>query len=134
MTLSLRRALIAGAALLALAAAAPAADAKSFKWANDGDANSMDPYARNETFLLSFTQNIYDPLIRRDANLRLESALLDTALQLLQHVAAHRRGRKVRKVRNVRRRRRRNPHPLRHRPMAAAVAVAVAETHRRPKC
>ena len=75
MTLSLRRALIAGAALLALAAAAPAADAKSFKWANDGDANSMDPYARNETFLLSFTQNIYDPLIRRDGDLRLEPAL-----------------------------------------------------------
>jgi peptide/nickel transport system substrate-binding protein len=71
---TLRRALIAGVALLALAASAPA-DAKSFRWANDGDANSMDPYARNETFLLSFTQNLYDPLIRRDANLRLEPAL-----------------------------------------------------------
>ena len=75
MTISLRRAMIAGAALLALAAAAPAAEARSFRWANDGDANSMDPYARNEIFLLSFVQNIYDPLIRRDANLRLEPAL-----------------------------------------------------------
>jgi len=71
---SLRRALVAGAALVALACAAPA-DARSFRWANDGDVNSMDPYARNETFLLSFTQNIYDPLIRRDAKLRLEPAL-----------------------------------------------------------
>ena len=68
---------LARAALVAasLAAFAPIADAKVFKWANDGDANSMDPYARNETFLLSFTQNIYDSLIRRDANLRLEPSL-----------------------------------------------------------
>jgi peptide/nickel transport system substrate-binding protein len=51
------------------------ADAKPFRWANDGDVNSMDPYARNETFLLSFLSNIYEPLIRRDATLRLEPAL-----------------------------------------------------------
>ena len=75
MTTCLRRVLIAGAALLALAAAAPEASAKSFRWANDGDANSMDPYARNETFLLTFTQNLYDPLVRRDPKLRLEPAL-----------------------------------------------------------
>lgn len=75
MTTCLRRALIAGAALLALAAATPEASAKSFRWANDGDANSMDPYARNETFLLTFTQNLYDPLVRRDPKLRLEPAL-----------------------------------------------------------
>ena len=58
-----------------LAAPAAAADAKTFKWANDGDVNSMDPYARNETFLLSFMLNVYEPLIRRDAQLRLEPAL-----------------------------------------------------------
>ena len=61
-------------ALVALASAVPA-EARSFRWANDGDVNSMDPYARNETFLLTFVQNIYDPLIRRDAKLRLEPAL-----------------------------------------------------------
>ena len=33
------------------------------------------PYARQETFLLTFTQNIYDPLIRRDKDLKLEPAL-----------------------------------------------------------
>ncbi len=74
MITSLRRALVAGAALVALASAVPA-EARSFRWANDGDVNSMDPYARNETFLLTFVQNIYDPLIRRDAKLRLEPAL-----------------------------------------------------------
>ena len=52
-------------------------DAASFRWANDGDANSMDPYARNETFLLTFTQNLYDPLVRRDRNLKVEPALAE---------------------------------------------------------
>ncbi len=51
------------------------AQGKVFKWANDGDVNSMDPYARNETFLLSFLQNIYEPLIRRDGAMKMEPAL-----------------------------------------------------------
>jgi ABC-type dipeptide transport system, periplasmic component len=66
-------------ALTALACASlaftPAADAKTFKWANSGDVSSMDPYARQETFLLTFTANIYDPLVRRDKDLKLEPAL-----------------------------------------------------------
>jgi len=65
-------------ALSALACAALVAgpvEAKTFKWANSGDVSSMDPYARQETFLLTFTQNIYDPLVRRDKNLKLEPAL-----------------------------------------------------------
>ena len=48
------------------------ASAATFKWANDGDANSMDPYTRSETFLLTFTQNLYDPLVRRDRSLKVE--------------------------------------------------------------
>lgn len=34
---------------LALATAAPG-QAATLRWANDGDANSMDPYTRQETF------------------------------------------------------------------------------------
>ncbi len=64
------RAALLGAILLA----APAHSA-SFRWANDGDANSMDPYTRSETFLLTFAQNFYDPLVRRDRNLKVEPAL-----------------------------------------------------------
>ncbi|MCX7684902.1 MAG: ABC transporter substrate-binding protein [Acetobacteraceae bacterium] len=60
---------------LLLASTALGAEANTFRWANDGDVNSMDPYARNETFLLSFMANIYEPLIRRDRNLRIEPAL-----------------------------------------------------------
>jgi peptide/nickel transport system substrate-binding protein len=52
-----------------------AAHANTFRWANDGDVNSMDPYARNETFLLSFMANIYEPLVRRNRQLQVEPAL-----------------------------------------------------------
>ena len=70
---SLRAALLAGAVLVT----SLPAGAASLRWANDGDANSMDPYTRNETFLLTFTQNIYDPLVRRDRSLKVEAALAE---------------------------------------------------------
>ncbi len=54
------------------------ASAATFRWANDGDANSMDPYTRSETFLLTFTQSFYDPLVRRDAKLAVEPALAES--------------------------------------------------------
>jgi peptide/nickel transport system substrate-binding protein len=69
----MRRLLLAGAAALLLGTGA--ASASTFRWANDGDVNSMDPYARNETFLLSFTANIYEPLVRRNRELKVEPAL-----------------------------------------------------------
>ncbi len=61
-----------------LPAAGLPARAANFTFANDGDANSMDPYIRSETFLLTFTQNFYDPLVRRDRNLKLEPALAES--------------------------------------------------------
>jgi len=75
MNFSLRHCFALAAVACAGLAVTPAADAKTFKWANSGDVSSMDPYARQETFLLTFTANIYDPLIRRDKNLKLEPAL-----------------------------------------------------------
>lgn len=51
------------------------ASAKTLRWANEQDVFSLDPYARQETFLLSFVSNIYEPLVRRGKNLRLEPAL-----------------------------------------------------------
>jgi peptide/nickel transport system substrate-binding protein len=61
-------------AILALISGGPVA-AKTFRWANNGDSNSMDPYARMESFLLSFNGNMYEPLVRRDKDLKLEPAL-----------------------------------------------------------
>lgn len=51
------------------------ASAKTLRWANDQDVSSLDPYARQETFLLSFVSNVYEPLIRRGKDLRLEPGL-----------------------------------------------------------
>ena len=61
-----------GAVLGVFAGAAPA---KTFRWANDGDVNSMDPYARQETFLLLFDVSMYEPLVRRDRQMKLEPGL-----------------------------------------------------------
>jgi peptide/nickel transport system substrate-binding protein len=65
--LTLAAALLAGSAL--------SAQANNFRWANDGDVNSMDPYTRQETFLLAFNSNFYEPLVRRDRDMKPEPAL-----------------------------------------------------------
>ena len=61
-------------ALLGALAASPAG-ATTFRWANDGDVNAMDPATRQETVQLSFLGNIYEPLVRRNRDLGLEPAL-----------------------------------------------------------
>ena len=68
-------ALLAGALLAIGGAVAPAAQAQTFKFANQGDALSMDPHSLNESFQLSFTGNIYEPLIGRGKKLELVPAL-----------------------------------------------------------
>jgi peptide/nickel transport system substrate-binding protein len=68
----MKRWLIATALAATLAATA---EARTFRLANDGDVSSMDPHARNETFLLAFNSSIYEPLVRRDKDLKLEGAL-----------------------------------------------------------
>jgi peptide/nickel transport system substrate-binding protein len=62
-------------ALAVLVAVATNADAKTFRWANDGDPTTMDPHARSDLFVSSFDFNMYEPLLRRDRNLKLEAAL-----------------------------------------------------------
>ena len=56
---------------LAALACAQAASAQTLKWANNGDVSSMDPYFLNETFLLGFMSNIYEPLAGRGKKLEL---------------------------------------------------------------
>ena len=63
------------AVLLAGSIFALPANAVTFKWANNGDTGSMDPYTRQETVQLSFLSNIYEPLARRARNLDLDPAL-----------------------------------------------------------
>ena len=66
-----------GLALVALAllmAGAPA-DAANFRWAADSDPGTMDPHSRNVTPTTSFLSNIYEPLVRRSREMKLEGAL-----------------------------------------------------------
>src|SRR5882757_164665 len=51
------------------------AETKTFRWSNDGDPTTMDPHARRDGFVTSFDMNMYEPLLRRDRNLKLEPAL-----------------------------------------------------------
>ncbi|MDQ6619794.1 MAG: ABC transporter substrate-binding protein, partial [Pseudomonadota bacterium] len=67
----------------ALAAAAVLActtgtSAQTLKWANNGDVSSMDPYFLNETFLLGFLSNIYEPLVGRGRTLELVPKLAES--------------------------------------------------------
>ncbi len=67
--------LLLAAVLLGWASGADPALAKTFRWAASSDADSLDPYSRRETFLLSFLGNIYEPLVRRGRDLALEPDL-----------------------------------------------------------
>ena len=51
------------------------AGAVTLRVANQGDAQSMDPHSLNETLQLTFTGNVYEPLIGRDKKLALAPIL-----------------------------------------------------------
>ena len=69
--------LAAFAAMLALGSAS-LSSAQTLKWANNGDVSSMDPYFLNETFLLGFMSNIYEPLVGRGRKLELVPKLAES--------------------------------------------------------
>ena len=64
-----------GAAILAALLGATSAAAATFKFADQGDATSMDPYALNETLQLNITGDMYEPLVGRGKQLQLEPLL-----------------------------------------------------------
>jgi len=68
MTGRLRLAALAAAIVFA---GAQAGSAATLKWANNGDVSSMEPYFINETFLLGFLSNVYEPLVGRGKRLEL---------------------------------------------------------------
>ncbi|MEM7653962.1 MAG: ABC transporter substrate-binding protein [Pseudomonadota bacterium] len=70
----IRSTLLAVGAALAIsagsvAAATTHADAKTFRWAFQGDVQSLDPHGLNETFTLGFLGNVYEGLTAYDENL-----------------------------------------------------------------
>ncbi len=62
-----RLSLLAGAALMALAASV---SAQTVRIANQGDALSLDPHSLNESLQLSVVGNVYEPLIDLDKDLK----------------------------------------------------------------
>jgi len=60
---------------LAIGLSCAAAHAVTLRVANQGDAQSMDPHSLNESLQLTFTNNIYEPLIARDKQLGLSPGL-----------------------------------------------------------
>jgi peptide/nickel transport system substrate-binding protein len=68
----------AAAALLVLVMAAGAANAKDLRWANDADVFSMDPHARAEVFTFGFLNNIYEGLVQRNTEFKVEPALAES--------------------------------------------------------
>lgn len=60
---------------LCMSTAAISVEAKTFRFAFQGDVGSMDPYALAENFSASFHSNIYEPLVRYDSKLQIEPSL-----------------------------------------------------------
>ena len=54
-----------------LVALAGAAEAKTFKWAFQGDVQTMDPHGLFETMTLGFQSNIYESLVIRDKDMKI---------------------------------------------------------------
>jgi peptide/nickel transport system substrate-binding protein len=61
--------------VIALACIVGAAQAKTFRYADQGDVLSMDPYMFNEALLLSFDGNMFEPLVDRNRKLELTPGL-----------------------------------------------------------
>jgi len=63
------------AALLGLTLAAGPVDAKTLTWASQDDAATMDPHAFNHGMTLTVLQHIYEGLVRRNVDMKIEPAL-----------------------------------------------------------
>jgi peptide/nickel transport system substrate-binding protein len=62
---------------LALVLAHTPAGAKTFRYAFQGDLNSLDPYTLNETFTLGALGNVYEGLTKRDKDLKIIPGLAE---------------------------------------------------------
>ncbi|MBL0728095.1 ABC transporter substrate-binding protein [Piscinibacter sp. HJYY11] len=61
--------------ILSVLLMAGSTQAVTLRVANQGDAQSMDPHSLNESLQLTFTNNIYEPLVARDKKLGLSPGL-----------------------------------------------------------
>ena len=61
-----------------LLAASVTTQAKTLRYAFQGDVQTMDPHGLFETFTLGFQRNIYEPLVIRNANMEMTGALAES--------------------------------------------------------
>lgn len=73
MPIAFRRMLAVAA--LCSGAAMPAAAQTTFRWAAQGDISALDPHSFAQELQISLLQNVYEGLVRRDRELRLEPGL-----------------------------------------------------------
>lgn len=71
---ALKAVVIGGATLLA----ATGVQAKTLKYAFQGDVQTMDPHGLFETMTLGFQRNIYEGLVARDENMKMQGALAES--------------------------------------------------------
>lgn len=75
--MKLRYGLMAAVAAAALTVAVPA-QAKTFKFAFQGDLSSLDPHSLNESFLLGTLANVYEGLVLYDDNMQIIPGLAES--------------------------------------------------------
>lgn len=75
--MKLRTGLFAAVAAVALAVASPV-QAKTFKFAFQGDLSSLDPHSLNESFLLGTLGNVYEGLALYDPNMQIVPGLAES--------------------------------------------------------
>ena len=66
---------LAAVALTLIALVCGAVDAKTLRWAGRGDVNTTDPHSQNENLTNNVNSLVYDTLIQRDKDLKLEPGL-----------------------------------------------------------
>lgn len=62
-------------ALMAVALIATSAKSETLRWSSVSDVATLDPAAHNETFTNNIHLHVYDSLVRRDRNMKIEPAL-----------------------------------------------------------
>jgi len=62
-------------AAVALVGVIAAADAKTLRWSSQGDILTMDPHSQNEGLNNAFSDHIYEPLVTRGKDLKVEPCL-----------------------------------------------------------
>jgi len=72
---TMKPATVLSAAALALAIAASPLQAATLRYSSQGDIVTIDPHAQNEGFTNAFLDGIYEPLVTRGKDLKVEPAL-----------------------------------------------------------